>query len=296
MEQISKDPDGEAAAAHLSEVWFQTLSLLQLFVQAGQSLIQHHSKCSAQHDSEPIGGSELFCGSNTGSSLPVCHSLHRIFESHFGGTGQPIRAQFLSAATAEKKKKKKVWACMCSVYNACVCEGETEEARPGSSAEPPFLWHLWQMARPFEEQSTAIDIKLPALKTEGPAQPHLFTVSPRAAWAARPVTNAALVPRFIHNVGQCQPAKSITSHSSAAGGSVISTLSPPQSGRTSASVYFMITTSMFLGVYLSNVIDFTHIHLLCLIARRGSTEREDKRAGWFQQHRSGPVLCCTVKM
>ena len=27
MEQISKDPDGEAAAAHLSEVWFQTLSL-----------------------------------------------------------------------------------------------------------------------------------------------------------------------------------------------------------------------------------------------------------------------------
>lgn len=34
------------------------------------------------------------------------------------------------------------------------------------------------MARPFEEQSAAIDIKPPALvKTEGPAQPHLFTVS-----------------------------------------------------------------------------------------------------------------------
>ena len=169
-----------------------------------------------------------------------------------------LSSSLLPPQKKRKKKKKKVRACMCSVYNACVCEGETEEARLGSSAEPPFLWHLWQMARPFEEQSTAIDVKLPALKTEGPAQPHLFTVSPRAAWAARPVTNAALVPRFIHSVGQCQPAKSITSHSSAAGESVISTLSPPGSGRTSASVYFMMTTSMFFWVYLSNVIDFTH--------------------------------------
>lgn len=132
MEQISKDPDGEAAAAHLSEVWFQTLSLLQLFVQAGQSLIQHHSKCSAQHDSEPIGGSELFCGSNTGSSLPVCHSLHRIFESHFGGTRQPIRAQFLSAATAEKKKKKKKCEPVCALYIMHVCVRERQR-KPGSA-------------------------------------------------------------------------------------------------------------------------------------------------------------------
>lgn len=82
------------------------------------------------------------------------------------------------------------------------------------------------MARPFEEQSTAIDIKLAALKTEGPARPQLFTVSPRAAGAARPVTNAALVPPFIHNVGQCLPAKSITGRSGAAGASVTGTLSP----------------------------------------------------------------------
>lgn len=60
------------------------------------------------------------------------------------------------------------------------------------------------MARPFEEQSAAIDIKPPALvKTEGPAQPHLFTVSVQGKKKknlpyCQPVTNAALVsPVFL---------------------------------------------------------------------------------------------------
>lgn len=89
----------------------------------------------------------------------------------------------------------RMWKPGISVCALCiyVCERQREPGS-GSNLEPPFLWHLWQMARPFEEQSTAIDIKLPALKTEGPAQPHLFTVSPGAAWTACPVTNAALVP------------------------------------------------------------------------------------------------------
>lgn len=126
---------------------------------------------------------------------PSCHLLNRV-SPHFRITRQPIRAQLASAATAKCEKLEYVCVvcarmCLGSVY---VCMTETKTAWLWSSMEPPFVWYLWRMAHPFEEQSAAIDIKLPALKTEGPALPPLFILLLRAAWTGCPVTNAALVP------------------------------------------------------------------------------------------------------
>lgn len=178
--------------------------------------------------------------------------------------------------------------CVCALC-VHVCERQRKPGS-GSNLEPPFLWHLWQMARPFEEQSTAIDIKLPALKTEGPAQPHLFTVSPRAAWTACPVTNAALAPPLIHNVGQCLPVKSITSHSGAVGDSVISTLIPPKSwGRLQRhALQRRITVYSPSFVCLFDACNwFQHINFLCLSVWTGGIESVNKRAGWWHKHESG---------
>lgn len=151
-----------------------------------------------------------------------------------------------------------------------VCERETEKTRLRSNMEPPFLWHLWQMARPFEEQSTAIDIKLPALKTEGPAQPHLFTVSQNCLNCLSGNKCRICAP-FIHNVGQCLPAKSITSHSGAVGDSVMSTLIPPKSGTTSWEQHYMLFS------YESQRLWWL------LLAWREWMEGENRHAEWWRQ-------------
>lgn len=117
----------------------------------------------------------------TQRSLPVCHSPNTIFNHT---SGAPTNQSEFSQSLLLLQK------CQSWGYEGYVCERQN----------PAPLQHgatfLWQMARPFEEQSTAIDIKLPALKTEGPARPRLFTVSQRTAPTARPVTNAAFVSRW----------------------------------------------------------------------------------------------------
>lgn len=76
---------------------------------------------------------------------------------------------------------------------------------------------------------------------------------------------------FIHNVGQCLPAKSITSHSGAVGDSVMSTLIPPKSGTTSWEQHHMHFS------YESRCICWL------LLAWRERMERENGHAGWWRQ-------------
>lgn len=60
------------------------------------------------------------------------------------------------------------------------------------------------MSRPFEEQSTVMDVKLPVLKTEGPILPHLFYLATKAARAARLVAKATTQCKSMCASQDCQ--------------------------------------------------------------------------------------------
>lgn len=129
------------------------------------------------------------------------------------------------------------------------------------------------MARPFEEQSAAIDIKLPALKTEGPALSYLFIWSLRAASTGCLVTNAALVPpartqcgpmsaSTVNNKPQRRSGRVSNQHTNST--RVRNNFMRTITASCTQAAYFTITTSSYIFlVNLTRVTDIkTHPRLL----------------------------------